>query len=82
LIKWIGRPPSGLLVPAEVPEITIEAAVARSWEVPEGGQLLRVEKYASRELLDFFEANPRPTRETFLGSSRQRREALSRRRIG
>jgi hypothetical protein len=42
----------------------------------------RVEKYASRELLDFFEANPRPTRETFLGSSRQRREALSRRRIG
>ena len=42
----------------------------------------RVAKYASRELLDFFEANPRPTRETFLGSNRQRREALSRRRIG
>jgi hypothetical protein len=42
----------------------------------------RVRKYASPELVEFFESHPRPTRETFLGSQRQRREALSRRRIG
>lgn len=42
----------------------------------------RVEKYASPELIEYFESHPRPTRAAFLGSTRQRREHLSGRRIG
>lgn len=42
----------------------------------------RVRKYASPELVEYFESHPRPTRETFTSNSRQRQEALSRRRIG
>jgi hypothetical protein len=42
----------------------------------------RVAKYASPELVEFFEANPRPTRASWFGSARSRREHLSGRRIG
>ena len=42
----------------------------------------RVRKYATRELIDFFEANPRPTRASWFGSARSRREHLAGRRIG
>ena len=42
----------------------------------------RVAKYASPELIEFFEANPRPTRASWFGSARSRREHLAGRRIG
>lgn len=42
----------------------------------------RVAKYASPELIEWFESHPRPTRETFTNNAKQRRDALSRRRIG
>jgi len=42
----------------------------------------RVEKYASPELIEYFESHPRPTRATWFGSAQDRREHLSRRRIG
>jgi hypothetical protein len=42
----------------------------------------RVAKYATRELLDFFEANPRPTRVSWFGSASTRRAHLAGRRIG
>lgn len=42
----------------------------------------RVAKYASRELLDFFDTHPRPTRAAFLGSAYERRAHLAGRRIG
>lgn len=42
----------------------------------------RVAKYASPELVEYFESHPRPTRASFLGSTRERREHLSARRIG
>lgn len=42
----------------------------------------RVAKYASPELIEFFESHPRPTRASFLGSTRERREHLAGRRIG
>lgn len=42
----------------------------------------RVAKYASPELIEYFESHPRPTRASFLGSTRERREHLSGRRIG
>lgn len=32
--------PSGLVVPFDPPKLTREAAIERSWEVPDGGQLL------------------------------------------
>lgn len=42
----------------------------------------KVEKYASPELIEYFESHPRPTRASFLGSTRERRAHLSARRIG
>jgi hypothetical protein len=42
----------------------------------------RVRKYASPELTEYFETHPRPTRATFFGSARSRREHLAGRRIG
>lgn len=42
----------------------------------------RVAKYASRELLDFFDAHPRPTRASHFGNAAQRRAHLAGRRIG
>ncbi len=42
----------------------------------------RVRKYASPELFEWFESHPRPTRASFLGSARERREHLAGRRIG
>lgn len=42
----------------------------------------RVRKYASPELFEFFESNPRPTRASWFGSARSRREHLAGRRIG
>lgn len=42
----------------------------------------RVKAYASPELVEFFEANPRPTRASWFGSARSRREHLAGRRIG
>lgn len=41
-----------------------------------------VAKYASPELVEFFENNPRPTRASFLGTARERRAHLAARRIG
>lgn len=41
-----------------------------------------VRKYASDELIGFFESNPRPTRASFLGTARERRAHLAARRIG
>jgi len=46
------------------------------------GPEYRVAKYASPELIEYFQDHPRPTRATFLGSTRERREHLSARRIG
>lgn len=46
------------------------------------GPEVRVRKYASPELIEFFESNPRPTRASWFGSARSRREHLSGRRIG
>ena len=42
----------------------------------------RVAKYASRELLDFFDKHPRPTRASYFGSAATRRAHLAGRRIG
>jgi len=42
----------------------------------------RVAKYASPELIEFFESNPRPTRASWFGNARSRAEHLSGRRIG
>lgn len=42
----------------------------------------RVTKYATPELIEFFEANPRPTRASWFGSARSRRAHLAGRRIG
>ena len=42
----------------------------------------RVRKYASPELIEWFESHPRPTRASFLGSVRERRAHLEGRRIG
>lgn len=46
------------------------------------GPEARVRKYASPELIEFFESNPRPTRASWFGSARSRREHLPGRRIG
>jgi len=45
------------------------------------GPEARVRKYASRELLDYFSEHGRPTRVSFLGSSRERRESGARSRL-
>ena len=42
----------------------------------------RVKAYASPELTEFFESNPRPTRASWFGSARSRRAHLAGRRIG
>lgn len=42
----------------------------------------RVKAYASPELFEFFESNPRPTRASWFGSARSRRAHLAGRRIG
>lgn len=42
----------------------------------------RVVKYASPELIEYFESHPRPTRASWFGSARSRREHLAGRRIG
>jgi hypothetical protein len=42
----------------------------------------RVRAYASPELFEFFESNPRPTRGSWFGSAQSRREHLAGRRIG
>lgn len=42
----------------------------------------RVKKYASPELIDWFEANGRPTRTSFYGSAKARRDEYSRSRMG
>jgi hypothetical protein len=42
----------------------------------------RVARYASPELIEFFESNPRPTRASWFGSARSRAAHLSGRRIG
>lgn len=53
LVRWIGRPPSGLLVPTDLPELTIEAAIDRRWR-PEGHTLL----LPIRELREFLPTFP------------------------
>lgn len=42
----------------------------------------RVRAYASPELFEFFESNPRPTRASYFGSAKTRRAHLAGRRIG
>jgi len=42
----------------------------------------RVRAYASRELLDYFQDHPRPTRASWFGSAYSRKEHLAGRRIG
>jgi hypothetical protein len=42
----------------------------------------RMRKYASPELIEYFESHPRPTRASWFGSARSRREHLAGRRIG
>lgn len=42
----------------------------------------RVRKYASRELLDYFDSHPRPTRASWFGSAARRRAHLAGRRVG
>lgn len=42
----------------------------------------RVRKYASPELIEFFESHPRPTRASWFGSAQSRRAHLAGRRIG
>ena len=42
----------------------------------------RVAKYASRELLDYFDSHPRPTRASWFGSAAKRRAHLAGRRVG
>lgn len=39
---WIRRP-SGLIDQREVPELTLDAAIERSWTIPAGSRLLRPE---------------------------------------
>ena len=46
------------------------------------GPEARVVKYASAELIEWFQAHPRPTRVTWFGSAAARRAHLARRRIG
>lgn len=46
------------------------------------GPEARVRRYASPELIEYFESHPRPTRAAFLGSIRERRTHLAGRRIG
>lgn len=38
--RWVHQPGNRLLVPVDVPELTPEAAIERSWEIPPGGVLL------------------------------------------
>jgi hypothetical protein len=42
----------------------------------------RVSKYASPELIEYFESHPRPTRASWFGSAKSRRAHLAGRRIG
>lgn len=42
----------------------------------------RVAKYASQELLDYFDKHPRPTRASWFGSAASRRAHLAGRRVG
>jgi len=42
----------------------------------------RVRKYASLELIEWFESHPRPTRVSWFGSAAERRAHLAGRRIG
>ena len=42
----------------------------------------RVVKYASAELIEWFQSHPRPTRVAWFGSASARRAHLARRRIG
>jgi hypothetical protein len=42
----------------------------------------RVRKYASPELIEYFESHPRPTRASWFGSAQSRRAHLAGRRIG
>ena len=42
----------------------------------------RVRKYASPELIEWFESHPRPTRVSWFGSAAARRAHLAGRRIG
>ncbi|MFZ0187169.1 MAG: hypothetical protein WAL72_09525 [Streptosporangiaceae bacterium] len=42
----------------------------------------RVRKYASSELIEWFESHPRPTRVSWFGSAAERRAHLAGRRIG
>ena len=42
----------------------------------------RVRKYASPELIEWFQAHPRPTRVSWFGSAAARRAHLAGRRIG
>lgn len=37
---WVRRPGSALMQPAELPRLTPQAAIDRSWEVPAGRVLL------------------------------------------
>ena len=46
------------------------------------GPEARVRKYASPELIDWFQAHPRPTRVSWFGSAAARRAHLAGRRIG
>lgn len=46
------------------------------------GPEYRVAKYASPELIEFFESHPRPTRASWFGSAQSRRTHLSARNIG
>jgi hypothetical protein len=46
------------------------------------GPEVRVRRYASPELTEWFESHPRPTRAAFLGSVQERRTHLAGRRIG
>jgi hypothetical protein len=46
------------------------------------GPEVRVRKYASPELIEWFESHPRPTRASWFGSAKSRRAHLAGRRIG
>jgi hypothetical protein len=41
---WVRRPGSALMQPAELPRLTPQAAIDRSWRVPAGGVLLEPER--------------------------------------
>ena len=43
---WVRRPGSALMQPAELPRLTPQAAIERSWHVPEGGRLLEPDQPA------------------------------------